>query len=65
MFSDRQLAAIFDAAQHMETLGLSSNPEQSRLLEEAMEQIESAVPEVIDIANELTQQPAAGGMTFC
>lgn len=46
-----------DAAQNMTTLNLVSNPEQSRLLEGIMKQIEEAVPQVIDLANELTQSP--------
>ena len=41
----------------MTTLNLVSNPEQSRLLEGIMKQIEEAVPQVIDLANELTQSP--------
>lgn len=48
---------IFDAAQNMTTLDLVSNPEQSKLLEGIMGQIEEAVPQVIDLANELTQSP--------
>ena len=48
---------IFDAAQNMTTLGLVSNPEQEKLLEQIMEQVEEVVPQVIDLANELTQYP--------
>ena len=38
----------------MTTLDLVSNPEQSKLLEGIMEQLQEAVPQVIDLANELT-----------
>lgn len=65
LFTREQLSVIFDAAQNMTTLNLVSNPEQSRLLEGIMKQIEEAVPQVIDLANELTQsprQPAPGEM---
>ena len=57
LFTREQLAVIFDAAQNMTTLDLVSNPEQERLLEGIMKQIEEAVPQVIDLANELTQYP--------
>ena len=63
--TQEQLAVIFDAAQNMTTLNLVSNPEQSRLLEGIMKQIEEAAPQVIDLANELTQYPKQhelGGM---
>ena len=49
----------------MTTLNLVSNPEQGRLLEGIMKQIEEAVLQVIDLANKLTQsprQPAPGEM---
>ena len=57
LFTQDQLAVIFDAAQHMTALGLVSNPAQEKLLEQIMEQIEDMVPQVIDLANELTQSP--------
>ena len=57
LFTQDQLAVIFDAVQNMSVLGLVSNPEQEKLLEQIMEQIEDAVPQVIDLANELTQSP--------
>ena len=57
LFTQEQLAVIFDAAQNMTTLGLVSNPEQEKLLEQIMEQVEEVVPQVIDLANELTQSP--------
>ena len=57
LFTQDQLAVIFDAAQHMTALGLVSNPAQEKLLEQIMEQIEDTVPQVIDLANELTQSP--------
>ena len=57
LFSQKQLAVIFDAARNMTAQGLVSNPEQEKLLEQIMEQIEDAVPQVIDLANELTQYP--------
>ena len=41
----------------MTVLGLVSNPKQDELLEQIMEQIEDMVPQVIDLANELTQSP--------
>ena len=65
LFTQEQLAVIFDAAQNMTTLGLVSNPEQEKLLEQIMEQVEEVVPQVIDLANELTQYPKQhepGGM---
>ena len=65
LFTQDQLAVIFDAAQHMTALGLVSNPEQEKLLEQIMEQVEEVVPQVIDLANELTQYPKQhepGGM---
>lgn len=65
LFTQEQLAVIFDAAQNMTVEGLTSNPEQEKLLEQIMEQIEEVVPEVIDLANELTQYPKQhelGGM---
>ncbi len=65
LFTQDQLAVIFDAAQNMTTLGLVSNPEQEKLLEQIMEQVEEVVPQVIDLANELTQYPKQhepGGM---
>ncbi len=57
LFTKEQLAVIFDAAQNMTVLGLASNPEQEKMLEQIMKQVEIAVPEVIDLANELTQSP--------
>ena len=57
LFTQEQLAVIFDAAQNMTVLGLVSNPKQDELLEQIMEQIEDTVPQVIDLANELTQSP--------
>ena len=57
LFTQEQLAVIYDAAQNMTTMDLVSNPEQDKLLEGIMEQIEEAVPQVIDLANELTQSP--------
>ena len=57
LFTKEQLAVIFDAAQNMTVLGLASNPEQEKILEQIMKQVEIAVPEVIDLANELTQSP--------
>ena len=57
LFTQDQLAVIFDAAQHMTALGLVSNPAQEKLLEQIMEQIEDTVPQVIDLANELTESP--------
>ncbi|WP_298022628.1 hypothetical protein [uncultured Dysosmobacter sp.] len=69
MFSDEQLAVIYDAAQNMTTLYLVSNPKQEKLLNEIMSQIEEAIPHVIDLANVLTQSPTTdwremGGMTL-
>ena len=46
----------------MTTLDLVSNPEQSKLLEGIMEQLQEAVPQVIDLANELTQSPKLQGL---
>jgi len=57
LFTQDQLAVIFDAAQNMVALDLVSNPEQEKLLEQIMEQVEEVVPQVIDLANELTQSP--------
>ena len=57
LFTREQLAVIFDAAQNMTALDLVSNPEQGKLLEGIMKQIEEAMPQVIDLANELTQHP--------
>ena len=57
LFTQDQLAVIFDAAQNMVALDLVSNPEQEKLLEQIMEQIEDTVPQVIDLANELTESP--------
>ena len=57
LLTQEQLAVIFDAAQHMTALGLVSNPAQEKLLEQIMEQIEDTVPQVIDLANELTESP--------
>ena len=48
---------IFDAAQNMAALDLVSNPEQGKLLEGIVRQIEEVVPQVIDLANKLTQTP--------
>ena len=65
LFTQEQLAVIFDAAQNMTTLGLVSNPEQEKFLEQIMERVEEVVPQVIDLANELTQYPKQhepGGM---
>lgn len=56
-FSDQQLAVIFDAVQHMMVLELTSNPEQDKLLKQIMAQIETSLPEVIDLANALTEDP--------
>lgn len=56
-FSDQQLAVIFDAVQHMMVLELTSNPKQDKLLEQIMAQIETSLPEVIDLANALTEDP--------
>ncbi len=53
---------IFDAAQNMTVQGLVSNPEQGKLLEGIMEQIQEAIPQVIDLANELTQSPKPQGL---
>jgi hypothetical protein len=67
-FTREQLAVIFDAAQNMTVHGLVSNPEQEKLLEQIVEQIEDAVPHVVDLANELTQYPKAhepGEMQMC
>jgi hypothetical protein len=52
----------------MTAQGLVSNPEQEKLLEQIVEQIEDAVPHVVDLANELTQYPKAhepGEMQMC
>ena len=57
LFTQDQLAVIFDAAQNMTVLGLVSNAEQEKLLEQIMEQIEDTVPQVIDLANALTESP--------
>ena len=57
LFTKEQLAVIYDAAQNMTALDLVSNSQQGKLLEGIMEQIEQAVPQVIDLANELTQSP--------
>ena len=57
LFTQEQLAVIFDAAQNVTVLGLVSNPKQEKLLEQIMEQIEDTVPQVIDLANELTESP--------
>ena len=57
LFTQEQLAVIYDAAQNMTVQGHISNPEQEKLLAQIMEQIEDAVPQVIDLANELTQYP--------
>ena len=65
LFTPEQMAVIFDAAQNMTAEGFVSNPKQEKLLEQIMEQIEGVVPEVIDLANELTQYPKQhelGGM---
>ncbi len=59
-FNDRQLAVIYDSAQHMTTLGLVTTQEQEKLLEQIMDQIEAALPQVIDLANELTQDQRGG-----
>lgn len=60
VFNDRQLAVIYDAAQHMTTLGLVTNQEQEKLLGQITDQIETALPQVIDLANELTQGQRQG-----
>ena len=39
---------IYDAVQNMTALDLVSNPEQGKLLERIMEQLQEAVPQVID-----------------
>lgn len=57
LFTKEQMAVIFDAAQNMTVQGLVSNPEQGKLLEGIMEQIQEAIPQVIGLANELTQSP--------
>ena len=62
LFSDEQLAVLFDACQHMQELGLTSSQEQERLLEEVMCRIEDALPQVIDLANRLTEEPKIGPM---
>ena len=62
LFTTEQLAVIYDAAQNMTVQGLVSNPEQEKLLEEIMEQIQEAVPQVIDLANELTESPRLHGL---
>lgn len=68
LFTREQLAVLFDAARNMTALGLVSNQEQEKLLEQIMEQIEEAAPQVISLANELTQSPRQhepGGMEGC
>jgi len=62
LFTAEQLAIIYDAAQNMTIHGLVSNPEQEKLLEGIMEQIQEAVPQVIDLANELTESPRPHGL---
>ena len=62
IFTKEQLAVIFDAVQNMTTLDLVSNPEQGKLLEGIMEQIQEAVPQVIELANELTESPRTHGL---
>ncbi len=62
LFTAEQLAVIYDAAQNMTVQGLVSNPEQDKLLEGIMEQIQEAVPQVIDLANELTESPRPHGL---
>lgn len=62
LFTREQLAVIFDAAQNMTTLDLVSNSGQRKLLEGIMKQIEEAVPQVIDLANELTESPRPHGL---
>lgn len=62
LFTREQLAVIFDAAQNMTDLELVSNPEQGNFLEGIVKQIEEAVPQVIDLANELTQTPKQHGL---
>ena len=57
LFTKEQLAVIYDAVQNMTALDLVSNPEQGKLLERIMEQLQEAVPQVIDLANVLTQSP--------
>ena len=57
LFTKEQLAVIYDAVQNMTALDLVSNPEQGKLLEGIMEQLQEAVPQVIDLANVLTQSP--------
>ena len=62
LFTKEQMAVLFDAAQNMTVQGLVSNPEQGKLLEGIMEQIQEAIPQVIDLANELTQSPKLQGL---
>ena len=62
LFTAEQLAVIYDAAQNMTVQGLVSSPEQDKLLEGIMEQIQEAVPQVIDLANELTESPRPHGL---
>ena len=57
LFTKEPLAVIYDAVQNMTALDLVSNPEQGKLLERIMEQLQEAVPQVIDLANVLTQSP--------
>ena len=60
LFTREQLAVIFDTAQKMAEHGLMSSGEQEKLLDQVMEQIEEAVPQVGDLANKLTQQHEPG-----
>lgn len=57
IFAKEQLAVIYDAVQNMTTLDLDSNPEQGKFLEGILDQIEKAMLQVIDLANDLTQSP--------
>lgn len=57
LFTDKQLAVIFDACQSAQVYNAPENAEHERLLESVMDQIGTALPEVVDLANELTQTP--------
>lgn len=65
LFTDKQLAVIFDACQSAQVYNAPENVGHERLLESVMEQIETALPDVVDLANELTQAPRkADGPAF-
>lgn len=57
LFSDKQLAAIFDACQCVQVNDPPVNSGHEELLKELIHQIETELPNVIDLANELTQRP--------